>query len=191
MSSISQMERSSSQTRMLATQPPFCRSRCEWRRRSRLQHRCSEVFSRGSTGSRSFCVEPPQPQNESGSLPLLRPCPDLAFVRLYDLVDHRQTKARAAFEVRLEGLENLLRLLRGHAGSGIRETNLPVVFHALDRHLQSAAVPHGANRILADIPENLFDSVPVGEHPRFRNGKPALNRDAGILDRKSTRLNSS
>src|SRR5271157_2825578 len=118
MSSISQMERSSSQTRMLATKPPFRCSRRELRGWSRRQPSPSECFIHRSAGSRSFGVEPAQSENESGSLPRLRPRPHLAFVRLHDLVDHRETKAGAAFKVRLEGLENLFRLLRGHAGSG-------------------------------------------------------------------------
>src|ERR1700734_3113943 len=126
MSSISQMERSSSQTRMLATQPPFCRGRCKWRGRRRGQGRWGKLLSRQSTDGLPFGVEPAQPQDEIGPLPWLRPRPYFAFVRLHDLVDHCEAEAGAAFKVRLEGLEKFLSLLRGHACSGIRETDLPV-----------------------------------------------------------------
>src|ERR1700733_3236637 len=113
MSSISQMERSSSQTRMLATQPPFPGSRRELRGRGEVFGRtgadrvpfCGEPFC-----GNPFCLEPAQPQDEGRPLPGLGAGPHFTFVRLYDLVDHGQAKSRAAFKVRLEGLENLLGL---------------------------------------------------------------------------------
>src|SRR5229473_1215538 len=100
---------------------------------------------------------------------------------LHDLIDHGQSEAGTAFKVRLEGFEYLLRLLRRHARSGVRKAHLPVVSQAFDNHLESAAVLHGPDRVLGKVPKDLFDLVPVGEHPRLRRGKPALNRDAGIF----------
>src|SRR5258706_9614479 len=181
MSSISQMERSSSKTRMLARHPPFGGGSCDLRGSNRLQFGPGEGFRRRSAG-RPFSIEPPQPQDESGSLPWLGSSPHLAFMRLHDLVDDRQAEARAAFKARLEGLENLLRLLRSHSSSSIRKTNLPVVSQAFDAYLQSAAVPHGADRVLGDVPENLFNSVAIPDYPRLGNGKPALDSDARIFD---------
>src|SRR5580693_3129795 len=140
------MERSSSQTRMLATQPPFCPGGCELRRRSGGQARCGEGFRRASGGGpfcvEPFCVQSPQPKNESGAMSWLGTGPDFAFMRLHDLVDDCQAEAGATFETRLEGLENLFGLLRGHSGSGVGEADLPIVSQVFDADLQGAAVAH-------------------------------------------------
>src|SRR5260370_21386128 len=154
MSSISQMERSSSQTRMLAMPPAFCRRSHQVRGNSRLQYwRCDDL---GGTiaGGGPFCIEPPQPENESGSLPRLGAGPDLAFMRLHDLVDHRQAETGAAFKARLEGVENLFRLLQRHSCASVRKTDLPVVSQSFDAHLQSAAIAHGAHCVLGNVPED-------------------------------------
>ena len=102
-------------------------------------------------------------------------------MRLHDLVDDGQSEPGAAFEVRLEGLEDLFGLLRRHAGSGIGKTDLPVVAQGFDGHGQRAAVLHGADRILTKIPEHLLDLVAVGEHPRLPHRKLPLDRDASLL----------
>src|SRR5271157_975536 len=125
MSSISQMERSSSQTRMLATRPPFCGGGCELHRRGYGQGGCGEVFRRSGDTDRlpfcvglscvglscvepsciePFCIEPfcvkaSQPEDESCSLPRPRAGPHFAFVGLHDLVDHDQAEPSAAFKV--------------------------------------------------------------------------------------------
>ena len=132
-------------------------------------------------GRSPFRIQPAQPQDESRALAGLGARPHFAFVRLHDLVDHGEAKSGAAFEVRLERLENFFCLLRRHAGSGVRKTNLPVVSQALDAHFQRAAVAHGADGVLGEVPENLFDFVAVGEHPCLRNGKIAFNRDGDIF----------
>src|ERR1700680_257210 len=103
MSSISQMERSSSQTRMLATASPSGSG----------QH--ASLLARVSGGDRQAGIEAVQSQYERGSLPRLRACPNLATVRLHNLVNNRQPQAGAALEVRLEGLKDFLDLLRAHA----------------------------------------------------------------------------
>src|ERR1700757_1085414 len=109
MSSISQMERSSSQTRMLAT-PTSCRRRG-----------CSRSYglilrdSSGRNGDRPLGIKTAQAQDESGALAWFRASPDLAFVGLHDLIHNGQTEARASFEIGLERFENLFDLLRSHA----------------------------------------------------------------------------
>ena len=107
-------------------------------------------------------------------------------MRLNDLVDHRQPEAGAAFKVRLEGLENLFSLLRSHSGSGIRETNLPVVSPAFDAYVESATIPHRADRIrqhgipIAVAPID-WQIKPVPEELSFERGKdfPAVYEDEG------------
>src|SRR5215467_5748629 len=126
MSSISQMERSSSQTRMLATRASSRRQR----------YRLRGMLIRGVLGLRgdgflkgrgAVGIELAQSQNKCRSLPRLGSRPDLAFMRLHDLINNGQPKPGAALKIRLEGLENLLDLLRCHSGSGIREGDLPVL----------------------------------------------------------------
>src|SRR6202042_1444943 len=159
MSSISQMERSSSQTRILAMRPPFGRSSCQFRGRSRS----SEIADRWRAVHVPFRVTPAQPQHESSSLLWLRSSPHFTFMGLHDLVNHRQAKACAALEVGLEGFKDLFRLLGSHSCSSVGKADLPVVFQAFDSHFQSATVTHGANCVLPEIPENLFDLVAVSE----------------------------
>ena len=84
-------------------------------------------------------------------------------MRLHDLVDDGQPESGAAFKVRLEGLKNLFNLLRRHSGSGIGKADLPVIAQGFDRDGQRAAVFHGADGVLAEIPEDLLDLVAVGE----------------------------
>src|SRR3984957_1931425 len=157
------MERSSSQTRILATRSPFGRSSCQLHGRSRS----SGIADRWRAVHVPFRVTPTQPQYESGSLLWLRSCPHFAFMGLHDLVNHRQAKACAALEVGLEGFEDLFRLLRSHSCSSVRTADLPVVFQRFDSHFQSATVTHGANCVLPEIPENLFYLVAVSERPGF------------------------
>src|SRR5437660_1930017 len=124
MSSISQMERSSSQTRMLAMQPPSGRGSGLFCEHASIY---IDVCSCGFAGRHcSLRVEAPQSQHKRGPLSLLGARPDFAFMRLHDLVDDRQTQPGASFEVGLEGLKDLFRLLRTHTGPGIRKADLPV-----------------------------------------------------------------
>src|SRR6266567_9400578 len=160
MSSISQMERSSSQTRILATQASSGSGRS--RRRLRRDQFPGLVCHDGSVVIRRdgpLGIEAAQPQHKCGALPRIGSRPNLAFMRLHNLVDDRQPKPGAAFEVGLEGLEDLLDLLRRHARSGVDERNLPVVAQRLDRSRQPSTIFHGADRILTKIPEHLFELV--------------------------------
>src|ERR1035438_10238777 len=175
MSSISQMERSSSQTRMLATPTP---SGCG-QHASLIRH----VLIRGG-GTPG--IEAVQPQHERGSLPGLGSSPNLAAMRLHNLIDNRQPQPSTAFEVRLKGLEDFFDLLRTHASSSIGESDLPILSQRLDCDCEYASALcafHGANLILTEIPKYLFDLVPIGDRPSLASGKPALDRDAGFFRR--------
>src|SRR5579864_125476 len=150
MSSISQMERSSSQTRILATHPPG-------RGSQRLGH-----FQRVTLGRRdllgrycAFGVETAQSQHKRAALSGLRSGKDLSVMSLHDLVNNREPESGAAFKVRLEGLENLFHLLRRHAGACVGERDLPVVAERFQPNRELATVLHGADRVFAEIPEDL------------------------------------
>src|ERR1700728_131856 len=175
MSSISQMERSSSQTRMLATPTPSGRG----------QH--ASLIRRGLIGGGGAPgIEAVQPQHERGSLPRLGSSPNLAAMRLHNLIDNRQPQPGTAFEVRLKGLEDFFDLLRTHASSSIAESDLPILSQGLDCDCECASALrafHGANRILTKIPKYLFDLVPVGDRPGLAGGAPARGRGAGFFRR--------
>src|SRR5580704_9605857 len=179
MSSISQMERSSSQTRMLPTRFSY-----------------HGDGSRDISGRFGACMpiggdlhqtqilrgdHAAQPQNEDATLPRLGAGPHLAFVGLHDLVNDGQSQSRATLELRLERFENLVDDLRVNAGTGVGEIDLPVITDCLDRNTKGATAMHGANRIFGEIPEHLFDFVPIGQSQRFLHSEVALDANASIL----------
>src|SRR5579872_3499544 len=174
MSSISQMERSSSQTRMLATGPS----------RGADQH--ASLFDGVVVGNGLGVIEAMQSQDEGGSLPGLGTRPNLSTMSLYDLVDDGQPQPGATFELGLERLEDFFDLLRAHAGPGVGKADLPIVPERFDRDGEFAAALdafHGANGILTEIPKYLFELVPVGKGESVADGKPALDGDPGFLGR--------
>src|SRR5271157_3395640 len=114
MSSNSQIERSSSTTKMLPTR---CSSRGQ---RGSDGFRCGGGFARGSL------LQTAQTDHEAGALTDFGTRPHLALMRLDDLVHDGKAQSGAAFEVRLEGLEDFFRLLRLDAGAGIGKAHLPV-----------------------------------------------------------------
>src|SRR5271168_3035513 len=113
-SSISQMERSSSQTRILpmghlrgsSQGMGFLRDNYGTQGLAFTFVDRQRIFRSGKTA---------QPQNKFTSLPGLRTGPDLAFVRLHNLIYDRQAQARATFKLRLERLKDLLDQLRRNA----------------------------------------------------------------------------
>src|ERR1700680_3717430 len=106
MSSISQMERSSSQTKMLPMRPSpprrYCASGGEQRRVGLRAGAC--LWSSQSLSRR----EATQSKHEHAALTQLGAGPNLTFVGLDDLVDNSQTQTGTAFELRLERLEHFL-----------------------------------------------------------------------------------
>src|SRR5580692_4436179 len=120
MSSISQIERSSSQTKMLPTRSSCCGRRRVEERRGRLI--CGHYWGRRQTLTPH---EATQAKHKHAPLAQLGARPDLAFVGLDDLVDDRQTKTRATFELRLKRFEYLLDELLAHSRASIGEIDLP------------------------------------------------------------------
>src|ERR1700686_3908246 len=153
MSSISQMERSSSQTRMLPMRSP---SRARRHRRSGLG---KELWFRGWPFRRQIFYrrQAAQPEDEDAAFSHSGTRPNLPLMGLDDLVHDGQTQPGAAFEMRLEGLENLLYQLPAHARAGIGEIDLPVLTRLLQGDTEHSTRAHGAHGVLAKIPENLFD----------------------------------
>src|SRR5947199_10488622 len=106
MSSISQMERWSSQTRILA-----------------MRYTCSHYYWRPALLHR-FGLG--QFQNELSALARLRLHGDFGPMRLHDLVNQCQTHAGAAFKLRLEWLKDFFQQLGVDAGTCVQETDVPV-----------------------------------------------------------------
>src|SRR5216684_1923650 len=179
MSSISQMERSSSQTRILATSPPGCGNRRRFREQTGLRLARRDLAQ--PEGARCLCLQAPQFQNESSSLTLPRSRPHLAFMRLHNLVHNGEAQPGTALKVRLEWLEDLFYLLPAHTGSAIGKTKLPVGSQRLDTHSERASAWHGAHRIFAKVPKHLLDLVTIRLHPGFANRKVTFYGDAGVL----------
>src|ERR1700694_4765873 len=179
MSSSSQIERSSSQTRILPT-----RSSCGCQRSSG-GCRCRGSSASGARlGKRVFHA--PQPQHEARTLADFRTRPDLALVRLDNLVHDGQAEAGSAFKVRLEGLEDFFRLLRVDAGAGIGKGHLPVGAALGQGDGQRSAFGrrlclYCAHRVFAEVPKDLFELVAIGQHPGFGLREAAPDLDAGVL----------
>src|SRR6202158_2175502 len=172
MSSISQIDRSSSHASVLATATS-----------SGCGERASLVGRVLFGGDRPSCFEAVQAQYEGSSLRGLGPRPCLASMRLHNLVDDSQSEPGAALEVGLKGLEYFFNLLRTHACSGVRESNLPVLSERLEGDCEPATTFHGADGILAEIPKHLLDLVAIGDRPGLTGSEAAFYGDPGILRR--------
>src|SRR5215470_8079419 len=181
MSSISHIERSSSQTRMLATRSPFPNGAQGYGGQgSRRRHLVFAVLR--------FQLAPttqspaPQAQHERCALAQLRARPYLAFMRLHNLVNDGQAQPGATVKARLERLKDLFRLLSGHSDARIGEVDLPVVADRIERNGESAAaVFHRAHRVLAEVPEDLLDLVAVGQRESLLERVTPLDANAGML----------
>src|ERR1035441_4222600 len=179
MSSSSQMERSSSQTRMLPTA-------CSSRRSQRVLGRVGRGggCGRGSRLLRAAAIHAPQPQHKAGALADFGTRPHLALMGLDDLVHDGEAESGSVRKAGLEGLEDFLRLLRIDAGAGIGEAHFPVGAAlgqgygerpTLFRRLDCA---HGVFR---EVPEHLFELVAIGQDPGLGLCKVALEFDARAL----------
>src|SRR6202521_5550308 len=180
MSSSSQIERSSSQTRMLPT-----RSSCGCQRSSG-GCRCRGSCASGALVAVMHILHAPQPYHEAGAFADFRARPHLALVGLDNLVHDGQAEAGSAFKVRLEGLEDFFRLLRVDAGAGIGKGHLPVGATLGQGHGQRSTFGRRlcldcAHRVFAEVPEDLFEFVAIGQHPGFGLREAALELDAGVL----------
>src|SRR5579862_3043941 len=142
MSSTSQMDRSSSQTRMLPTARPSSRARSHGGHRGQLRLRGLVVLFRA--GAFSYNVRAAQLQREHGSLAWYRTHHDLCLVGLHNLVNDGQPQPGTALEVPLEGLEDFLHLLLAQAVAAIGKTDNPVHSSSPQRDMQRTALRHGA-----------------------------------------------
>src|SRR6202047_4639793 len=185
MSSSSQIERSSSQTRMLPT-----RSSCGCQRSSGGCRCGGGGSASGALVAVMRILHAPQPHYETRALADSRTRPHLAFMRLDDLVHDGQTEAGSALEVRLEGLEDLFRLLWIYARTGVGKAHLPVQAALGQGHGQSSTFGrclclclclYCAHRVFAEVPEHLFELVAIGQHPGFGLREAALKLDARVL----------
>src|SRR5208282_2953328 len=182
----SQIERSSSQTRMLPTRTS---SHC---RGSQRRSRSLRPGGSGCGGScagatwrvRMLILHAPQPHHEAGAGADFRARPHFALVRLHDLVHDGQAEAGATFKVRLERLEYFFRLLGIDAGPGIGKAHLPVRAALGQGHGQRSTFVrrlYCAHRVFRKVPEYLLELVAIGQHPGFGFRKVARERDARIL----------
>src|SRR5882724_8381039 len=120
-SSTWQRERSSSQTRMLATRASYLHSGT----------RVGACLGRIAGGDRNFLLglreSLLQIDDEVSTRAWLRLHRYLGVMCLQDLIHDRQTQSGATAEAGMEGLENLLHLRLRNAGAGVGEADLPVV----------------------------------------------------------------
>src|SRR2546429_9352144 len=106
-SSIWQIERSSSQTRMLPMGSASYGGT--------LVCGCCQGRVIDAAWGGDFRAHATQPKNKHATLTHLGTGPKLAFLRLHNLINNGQAQPRAAFKVRLEGLEYLFHNLRRNA----------------------------------------------------------------------------
>src|SRR6185437_10556013 len=177
MSNISQMERSSSHTRMLpmrSTSPA---------RRNRFPGLGKEFWLRSRRFGRQalYRRQAAQPEHEDAALSNSGARPHFAFMRLYDLIYDGQAQSGAAFELRLEGLEDFLHQLPAHAWTGIGEVDLPVLTRLFQRDAEHSTGAHGADCVLTKIPEHLFDLVAVRHGEGFFEVVTSFNADTPVL----------
>src|SRR6185437_10301699 len=158
-SSTSQMERSSSHTRMLPMARPSSRACRHGAHRRQFRLRGTAALLR----ARAFGlhVRAAQLQRKHGSLAGHRTHHDFSFVRLHNLINDGQPQPGAALEVPLEGLEDFFHLLLTQSVAVIGETDYPVHSDCPQRDMERTTLGHGAQRVAAQVPEHLLDLVAV------------------------------
>src|SRR6266567_1956954 len=172
MSSISQIERSSSQIRMLGM-GAFSDQPLRGSLGDRLRIRCGNR-------DRPF-FRPADSQDERAALPGFRPYPDLALVRLHNLIHNGQSQSGPALELRLERLKNFLHHLRAHPRASVGKTELPVAARLLNAHGQGAAFFHRPDRVFAEIPKHLLHPVAIYERIDPLRLVAPVDLDSGLV----------
>ena len=113
-------------------------------------------------------------------------------MRLHDLINDRQPQARAALEAGLQRLENLFALFWIEARAGVAKANAHQERRGLEADRQRAATGHGAKRVVAQIPENLLDTIGVHAGAHRLRAKflfdTVLTVEYGMLRQQSQRL---
>src|SRR6266849_2498412 len=172
-SSISQIERSSSQIRILGmralSDQPLGHSFCD-----RLSIFC------GSRDGPFFC-RPANSQDERTALLGFRSHPDLTLMCLHNLIHNGQPQAGPALELRLERLKDFLHHLWAHPRTGISKTKLPVAANFFNAHRQSSALFHRADGVFAEIPEDLLHPVAIDKRIDLFGRVAPLDLDSGVL----------
>src|SRR5438876_11691852 len=173
-SSIWQIERSSSPTRILpiASASYSGTLACDC---------CQRRLSNAACGGDFRGTHATQPKNKNAALPHLGSGPNLAFVRLHNLIHDGQAQTGATFKIRLEGLKYLFHNLRRHAAACVGKINLPIFADRLHRDRQASTIPHGTNSVLTEIPEDLLNLVAISQGHRFRHDKLAHDVNTQIL----------
>src|SRR6266567_4978230 len=97
---------------------------------------------------------------------------------LNDLINDGKPEARSAFELRLKRFEDFFHHLWAHARAGVGKTELPLVFQFINADGQGATLFHGADRVLAEVPEDLLHSVSIGKNVGFLSRIAPLDFDA-------------
>src|SRR5208337_1332671 len=85
-------------------------------------------------------------------------------MRLHDLVNDRQPQPRAPLKIGLQRLKYLGALLRVQANAGVPEGDAQPIRNPLHPHGQGSALGHGAQRVVAEVPEHLLDLVRIHLH---------------------------
>src|SRR5450432_449701 len=179
MSSISQMERSSSQTRMLPMRSSSDGSGS--RHISNHSGMGLSILRDLHTAQIFGCDQTAQTENKHAALARLRAGPHFALMGLHNLVDDGQPQPRATLKLRLERLENLVDDLRINARPGVGKIDLPIVTHCFHPNSKCASALHRTNRVFAEIPKYLLDLVSIGQGQRFLYGVMPFNANARVL----------
>src|ERR1700678_1224066 len=151
-SSSSEMEGSSSTTSKWAmARYPFPTTR----RRSSCSRGSCSLGARARDGTRNF-------DDEVGAGPLLTFDANASAVRLQNLIHDGQAEACAPGESGLEGFEDARGLRRVNADAGVAYLNAHPVIVCRDADGKHAAGGHGAQRVVAKVPEDLLQGVAIG-----------------------------
>src|SRR5260370_39107262 len=100
---------------------------------------------------------------------------DAPAVRVHDLINDRQSQTRSADKAGLQRLEYFHALSGIDSHSSIAKANAHPKRRCLQLHRQGAAGRHGAERVVAKIPEHLLDLVRIRANPHGPSRKDALN----------------
>src|SRR5882724_4790325 len=171
MSRSSQMERSSSATRMLPTSTSFVGTppvrTCGCGAGGYVQHDASRARGFGCLFALVQCLVgffATQEQAEIGPAAGAGSCCDSSVMCLHNLVDNGESQTRADMILILEGLKNAQGLLLCEGIAGVGNLDFPTVlpiFHLLQRYSQRASLGHASQGVVAQIPKGLPQSSSI------------------------------
>src|SRR5579864_561920 len=94
---------------------------------------------------------------------------------LYNLVHNSQPQSSSSHKARLQRLKDLHTLSRIDPHAGVTEADAHPKRTRFEFYRQGAALRHGTQRIVTEIPKHLFDSVTVRSHAHRLCLKDALD----------------